>query len=1017
MRVAIHRVRREYRALLRAEIAETVEGPEAVDDEIRRLLDVLSIRRRWRIACNGAEHFPYQELGVHHDAGVLAPTREAVHLPLLRCSQCGAELGPANMAQGMCARCLLERALEPGPEDGLAVDDSYGSYRPVRLLGEGGMGLVYLAEQMEPLRRTVALKVLKAGMDAREVLRRFDQERQTLASLDHPNIVAIYDAGVSVLGRPYFVMELVDGEPVTDYCDRFRLTTVQRVQLFEEVCAAVEYANQKGVIHRDLKPSNVLVAETEGRPHVKIIDFGIAWAAERDWLARTALTAPGQTIGTPEYMSPEQAGGSAAVDRRTDVYALGVLLYELLVGALPFEAAELRRAGWLETLRIIREEEPPQPTRKLTGMGDRAVHVARRRQTDPGALRRDLAGDVDLILLKALEKEPKRRYDSARSFAEDLGRYLEHQPVHATQGGWWYRTRKFTRRRRALLAGAVFAAACVGFALASWLVSHHRTAGAPLNPISFTSMPGSQLGPTFSPDGRKVVYTWDGPDGAAWHLYISDSAGADPRQITFGAMDDVSPSWSPDGRQIAFIRGTAEKQGRVMSLDVASGREREIARLRSGYLPTTRTLDWSPDGKWMVVLDHAPGMAQNGLQLLSLETGERRVLTQPPKGVEDMQPAFSRDGRHIAFTRDSGAAIEIWLQNVTSGMRAEGPAKRMGNGAMAFWSPTGDLWFRRYYNQHPMLWRFPAGAANPEHFEILGTDIMSANMSRDGRRVVFARSVSDLDIWRYRVSATGSLTGPEPFAYSTVDDSAPTFSPDGARVAFVSTRSGVSQVWVADSSGSNPKRVSWGVETNAPHWTADGKRLLCNCKLAPGKWEREAIEVATGHATPIPGQPQIQSVSADGKWYFGFPSGGKKARAWKFPAAGSGPAVPLTKGRADRLELDPTGEWLYFAGKPIDGKLCPLLRVPVAGGAEEVVLPEMSLFAITRKGVYFILPKPDRRRYSLNFLANGSHVAQQMLELEKRPYGRMAVSPDGRTLLIDVWARDGTNLMLAELAR
>src|SRR5579863_1686412 len=297
------------------------------------------------------------------------------------CPQCGGELGASDPA-GLCPKCLIQGAFDSSVgADGTptqtihtttvaAGDDDFGRYQILRPLGEGGMGTVYLAEQREPIRRRVALKVVKLGMDTGQVLARFANERQALAMMDHPNIARIFDAGATPKGRPYFVMEYIEGSPITQYCDHNRIAIGQRLGLFLAVCRAVQHAHQKGVIHRDLKPSNVLVMEQEGAPVPKVIDFGIAKAVEQWAVENTLLTQFGQMVGTPEYASPEQAEVmTGAVDETSDVYSLGVLLYELLIGTVPFEAARMRQAGLAEMLRIIREEDAPPLPRKLSAMG------------------------------------------------------------------------------------------------------------------------------------------------------------------------------------------------------------------------------------------------------------------------------------------------------------------------------------------------------------------------------------------------------------------------------------------------------------------------------------------------------------------------------------------------------------------------------------------------------------------------------------------------------------------------
>jgi eukaryotic-like serine/threonine-protein kinase len=352
----------------------------------------------------------------------------------------------------------------PPPE--LDGSREIGPYRLRSVLGEGGMGIVYLADQASPVRRRVAIKVLKLGMDTSEVVARFESERQALAVMDHPNIAKVLDAGVTASGRPYFVMELVHGVPLTRYSDTHRLTTGERLRLFLEVCGAVQHAHHKGVIHRDLKPSNVLVAAGESGPVVKVIDFGIAKAVGLGLTERTLVTQAGQMIGTPEYMSPEQAEMSGLdVDTRTDIYSLGVMLYELVVGARPFDLPAMPGYAISHT---IRERDVPRPSTRLTTLGDTLSTIARRRRTTPDHLRRELRGDLDWIILKAMDKDRTRRYETANGLSLDLQRYLADEPVRARPPSTGYRLRKFARRNRAaVLAGSVALVALLGGAAAA----------------------------------------------------------------------------------------------------------------------------------------------------------------------------------------------------------------------------------------------------------------------------------------------------------------------------------------------------------------------------------------------------------------------------------------------------------------------------------------------------------------------------------------------------------------------
>jgi serine/threonine protein kinase/Flp pilus assembly protein TadD len=377
-------------------------------------------------------------------------------IPVTRCGTVGRE--PVLAALGS----VTER---PGTR--------IGPYRLLEQIGEGGFGVVFLAEQQQPVRRKVALKVLKPGMDSKQVTARFEAERQALALMDHPNIAKVLGGGQTGGGRPYFVMDLVKGLPITDYCDQAQLTTKERLELFVHVCRAVQHAHTKGVIHRDLKPSNVLVTVQDGAPLVKVIDFGIAKALGQQLTDKTLFTGFAQLIGTPLYMSPEQAAlSNVDVDTRSDIYSLGVLLYELLTGTTPFDRERFRGAGYDELRRIIREEEPPRPSTRVSTLGKAATTVSAQRKSDPRRLCQLVRGELDWVVMKALEKDRGRRYETASAFAADVQRYLADEPVQACPPSAKYRLRKFARRNRTGLAVAgliVFFIALLGGG-AGWVV-------------------------------------------------------------------------------------------------------------------------------------------------------------------------------------------------------------------------------------------------------------------------------------------------------------------------------------------------------------------------------------------------------------------------------------------------------------------------------------------------------------------------------------------------------------------
>ena len=392
--------------------------------------------------------------------------------------RCGDNCALRERVEGLLrADTTCDAARAPATEDvgghshGERPGQTVGRYRLVEEIGEGGFGTVWMAEQQEPVQRKVALKVTKVGMDTKQVISRFEAERQALALMEHPNIAMVLDGGATPAGRPYFVMELIEGVAITDYCNKASLRTEDRLELFQQVCHAVQHAHQKGIIHRDLKPSNILVTLHDGVPVPKVIDFGIAKATSSELTQRTLLTAQQQVIGTPAYMSPEQAKLSGIdIDTRADVYSLGVILYELLTGTRPFEADTLAAEGYFEMLRVIREDTPPKPSTRVSTLGKGLEIAAQQRHTTAKHLRRSLSGDLDWIVMRALEKERNRRYATAQELAADIARHLADEPVHAGPPSATYRLSKYVRRHRVgVAAGLVAILALVGgLAAATW---------------------------------------------------------------------------------------------------------------------------------------------------------------------------------------------------------------------------------------------------------------------------------------------------------------------------------------------------------------------------------------------------------------------------------------------------------------------------------------------------------------------------------------------------------------------
>lgn len=382
-----------------------------------------------------------------------------------------------SLASGSLATIGSITPHAPGEEP---LGSKIGRYKLLEKIGEGGCGVVYLAEQEEPVRRRVALKIIKLGMETKSVIARFEAERQALAMMDHPNISRVFDAGATDRGPPYFVMELVHGVKITEYCDRHHLDTVSRLDLFIQVCHAIQHAHQKGIIHGDIKPSNIMVTLQDGTPVPKVIDFGISKATEARLADRVLVTAQGQLVGTPAYMSPEQAEmRSVDIDTRSDIYSLGVLLYELLTGKTPFDAKALLDLGFDEMRRTLREKEPPRPSARVTSLqASELTRTAANRDAEPAKLISALRGDLDWIVMKALEKERGRRYETANGLAMDIQRHLNHEPVIARPPSRLYRFQKLVRRNRIVFAagGAVALALVIGMGASTWLFLREREA-------------------------------------------------------------------------------------------------------------------------------------------------------------------------------------------------------------------------------------------------------------------------------------------------------------------------------------------------------------------------------------------------------------------------------------------------------------------------------------------------------------------------------------------------------------
>ncbi len=559
-----------------------------------------------------------------------------------------------------------------------------GRFTLLEVLGEGGMGTVYRAEQSRPVKRQVALKLIRIGMDSRPVLARFEVERQALAMMDHPNIARVYDGGVTEAGQPFFAMELVRGVQITDYCDQKHLHVRNRLELFVAVCQAVQHAHQKGIIHRDLKPSNVMVTEVDGRPTPKVIDFGVAKATEFD-LTDQSFGDTGAIVGTPSYMSPEQADPSSMdVDTRTDVYALGAILYELLAGSPPMEAASLKRVALLEMLRMVREVDPPKPSTKVS-VADALPSIAACRGIEPAHLKQSLQGDLDWIVMKALEKDRTRRYETANGFAADVMRYLASEPVSAAPPSRVYRMQKFVRKHRAgvIAASLVLLALLAGVTgttlglfearrqerIAQQLATREAKARGEADEraeqlaredyINRVNRAYREVQDDNVALAEDLLHGCD-PErrGWEWH-FVERLCNLERLVLDLGHASVNAMAYSPDGRWTVVGYGTStnfQGESTIEVRDVATGQRLKIL---PGTKGTVFDVAVSADGKTV-----AAGCSAGLVMVWDVTTG-KAVWARSDPGLDSMCVTFSPDGKSLAvgygfYSRNSAGHVRVW---------------------------------------------------------------------------------------------------------------------------------------------------------------------------------------------------------------------------------------------------------------------------------------------------------------------------------------------------------------------
>ncbi|MCZ7638682.1 MAG: protein kinase [Verrucomicrobia bacterium] len=639
-----------------------------------------------------------------------------------------------------------------------------GRYKLLEAIGEGGMGVVYLAEQEQPVRRRVALKVIKLGMDTKAVVARFEAERQALALMDHPNIAKVFDAGSTDTGRPYFVMELVRGLPITAYCDARRLSTRERLELFVPVCQAIQHAHQKGIIHRDIKPTNVLVASFDGRPVPMVIDFGVAKATNQRLTEKTLFTQFARMIGTPAYMSPEQAEGSQLdVDTRSDVYSLGVLLYELLTGSTPFPEPQLRRLGYAEMQRVIVREEPPRPSTRLTTLTNaERTELGRQRGEDPQTMSRLLRRELDWVVMKALEKDRTRRYATANGLAMDVQRHLEGRAVEAAPPTWGYQLQKLARKHRKTVgAAALLALVLAGAAVFSTWQAIRATQAEQLAEAQAAEAQTALAGET------------------AAHADLEERIVLSARELLDGGQV---------GEGLALLADLVRRRPEDAVLGTWLANELAHRSFPRMALPALLHPDvvydaqFSPDGRRLLTtcLDNAARVfdaATGHLLFPPLRHDPAAVMPgRYDRGLHAMRAAFDRTGARLA-TASCDTTARVW--DALTGQPITPSLKHPDLVSFAVFSPDGAQLVTGCRDGRVRFWRLPEGALDER--ELRHNDWVNwAEFSPDGRLLVTASDDRTTRLWDV---ASGQPVG-QPMRREDMVQYA-RFSPDGRRILAV----------------------------------------------------------------------------------------------------------------------------------------------------------------------------------------------------------------------------------------
>jgi Tol biopolymer transport system component len=953
----------------------------------------------------------------------------------------------ATPALGMAAGLL-----GCGEAPTLAVGHAIGHYTVLSLLGAGGMGEVYLAQDTR-LGRKVALKLLlREFTDDPERVRRFELEARAASALNHPNILTIHEIGQAD-GVYFIATEFIEGETLRARMARDRMRLAEAIDVAAQVASALDVAHAEGVVHRDIKPENVML-----RPDriVKVLDFGLTKLAEKAAPAArrrspgsragsqmTEDTEPGLLLGTVRYMSPEQTRGSSQVDHRADIWSLGVVLYEMVTGRAPFEGADIHRR-----IISIQESEPPPLAAYAEGVPERLEEIVR----------------------KALAKDPGERYQTARDMLIDLrnlNRRLEadEETACASSPVWAFTSgavkggsgqaaaaparpssagtgvvkhaptpivsasaNKIKRHKRGLLVTlAVFALLTAGavFWTYSWLGRNrpsNRASALVPKIIPFTSFPGMEMEPSFSPDGKQITFTWNGPGGDNYDIYVKLLDTAPPLRLTSQPGEERSPCWSPDGRHIAFIR-YAEHENSIALVPALGGPERVLRSVSPPGVPSLgHFLSWTPDGKSLAFSERVSPLAPFQIYLLSVETLEIRRVTSPPAGTRgDRFPAVSPSGDTLAFTRRSNNDTDdIYLAPVSGGE----PTRLTSDNSVInglVWTPDGRALIyssNRAGARH--IWKVAASGGTPELVPAGEENPTNPAIARQGRLLAYTSTRSDTNIWRMEVQGTkGASVNSPPLKLisSTRSDDSPQYSPDGKKIVFSSARTGALELWACDADGSNPVRLTsfGGPHVGTPRWSADGRQIAFD-STAEGHRDIYVVGLSGGKPRRLTVEPSTDarpSWSRDGRFvYFGSDRSGEW-QVWRVSAEGGQAAQVTKKGGREAFE-SPDGRFVYYSKENVSG----LWRMPAEGGEEVQVLDQVrqGFWAVWAQGVYFVNPEA-RPHPAIEFYDFATGRTTPVATIEKEFFWNgpsLAATADGRWILYVQTDQTESDIMLVE---